>query len=298
MSLSPESAGPDGFPDTTLACVQMEPRVGHKAGNIARSLALIEQAAAQGAALVVLPELCSSGYSFVSRDEAFALAEELPGGEACEAWSAAARRLGIHLVAGVAEREAECLYNSAVVLGPQGYIGKYRKLHLWSQEHLFFEPGNLGLPVFATRIGRLGVAICYDGWFPEVYRLLAMRGADIVCMPTNWVPMKGQPAQRMAMANTLVMANAHCNGLSVACAGRIGTERGQPFIGQSLIVGAEGWPLAGPASADREEVLLTRLNLQASRQARHLNPFNDVMRDRRGDVYHPMLGSGWPMHRP
>jgi predicted amidohydrolase len=107
-------------------------------------------------------------------------------------------------------------------------------------------------------------------------------------MPTNWVPMPEQPADAMAMANVLVMANAHCNGLNVICANRIGTERGQPFIGRSLIVGAQGWPLAGPAAADREEILIARISLKQSRQARHLNPFNDVLRDRRDDVYGPV----------
>jgi len=124
-----------------------------------------------------------------------------------------------------------------------------------------------------------------------------MKGADIVCVPTNWVPMPGQSAERTAMANTLTMASAHSNGLNIVCANRIGTERGQPFIGQSLIVGAQGWPLAGPATPDREEILYARINLKQSRHARHLNAFNDVLRDRRDDIYDPMLGTGWPLPR-
>ena len=99
------------------------------------------------------------------------------------------------------------------------------------------------------------MAICYDGWFPETYRLAAVQGADIVCVPTNWVPMPAQPDDRPAMATTLTMAAAHSNGMAIACANRIGTERGQPFIGQSLIVGGDGWPVAGPASSDCEEIL-------------------------------------------
>jgi N-carbamoylputrescine amidase len=151
--------------------------------------------------------------------------------------------------------------------------------------------------VFHTELGRLGVMICYDGWFPEAYRLLAMQGVDIVCMPTNWVPMPEQPADRPAMATTLAMASAHSNGMNIVCANRTGTERGQPFVGQSVIVGAQGWPLAGPASHDGEEILYARINLKASRQARHLNAFNDVLRDRRDDIYDPMLGTGWPLPR-
>ena len=136
-----------------------------------------------------------------------------------------------------------------------------------------------------------------EAFFPETYRLLAMQGADIVCMPTNWVPMNGQPAERMAMANTLVMANAHSNGLTVACADRTGTERGQPFIGQSLIVSYTGWPIGGPASQDKEEIVYAEANLADARRGRNWNQYNQVLRDRRTDVYDEMLGAsatrGW-----
>ena len=297
MSLSRSLHDGNDFPDITVASVQMEPRVGHKADNLARSVGLIEHAAANRASVIVLPELANSGYVFASREEAFSLAEAVPDGESSRVWAAVAKSRNVHLVAGLVERAGDKLYNSAVVMGPKGHIGTYRKLHLWGDEHLFFESGDLGLPVFHTEIGRLAAVICYDGWFPEVYRVLALKGADLVCMPTNWVPMPGQDPQRMAMANTLAMANAHSNGLNIVCADRVGTERNQPFIGQSLIVGADGWPLAGPASADREEILYARINLKESRQARHLNGFNDVLRDRRDDVYGPMHGTGWPLPR-
>nr|WP_082572111.1 nitrilase family protein [Variovorax sp. Root434] len=285
------------FPDVVVASIQMAPKVGSKAANLKRSIELIEEAAGHGAVIAVLPELANTGYVFSSRREAFELAEAVPDGESASAWIDVARRCKIHVVAGIAERVEDRLYNAAIVAGPKGYIGTYRKLHLWGDEHLFFESGDLGLPVFHTEIGRLGAVICYDGWFPEVYRLLAMRGADIVCMPTNWVPMPGQAGEHMAMANTLAMANAHSNGLNIICADRIGTERGQPFIGQSLIVGAQGWPIAGPASKDREEILYASINLKETRRARHLNAFNDVLRDRRDDIYDPMLGTGWPLPR-
>jgi predicted amidohydrolase len=285
------------FPDVKVASIQMAPEIGSKAANLKRSVDLIEEAARHGAMVAVLPELANTGYVFASRAEAFALAESVPDGESSRAWLDVARRCKIHVVAGIAERAGDRLFNAALVAGPNGYIGTYRKLHLWGDEHLFFESGDLGLPVFHTEIGRLGAIICYDGWFPEVYRLLAMQGADIVCMPTNWVPMPGQIDGHVAMANTLAMANAHSNGLNIICADRVGTERGQPFIGQSLIVGAQGWPLAGPASPDGEEVLYASINLKKSRSARHLTAFNDVLRDRRDDIYDPMLGTGWKLPR-
>jgi len=289
-SYSPE----DGLlPDLIVAAVQMEPQVGRKDDNVATSIKLTEQAARAGAGVVVLPELTTSGYVFGSREEAFALAEQVPDGDSTQAWSELANRLGIYIVAGITERDGNRLYNSAVLVGPEGYIGVYRKLHLWNNEHLFFEPGNLGLPVFDTPIGRLAAIICYDGWFPEVYRLLAMQGADIIGMPTNWVPMAGASEKTPAMANTLALANAHINGVNIVCANRIGTEREQFFIGRSLIANAQGQCVAGPASADEEEVLYASINLKQSREAQHVNLFNNKLRDRRSDVYDPMLGSGW-----
>jgi predicted amidohydrolase len=280
-----------------IACIQMEPVVGEKEGNVERSLEFIAGAATNGARLIVLPELCNSGYVFHSRQEAFALAEEVPAGPTCRAWEAIAGELGVHIVAGVNERDGQALYNAAVLIGPSGHVGTFRKVHLWNEENLFFEPGNLGFPVFPTPLGRIGTFICYDGWFPESYRLCALQGADIVCIPTNWVPIPGQAEGRQAMANILCMAAAHSNSMFVAAADRVGVERGQPFIGQSLIVSHAGWPIAGPASPDREEIICADANLADARRERTWNAYNQVLRDRRTDVYGEMLGAavkrGW-----
>lgn len=281
----------------TVACIQMEPKVGEKDRNVARSVDLINTAADDGAVLVVLPELANSGYVFESREEAFALAEPIPGGPTCKAWAEVAAHRGLWIVAGIAEKAGDVLYNSAVLIGPKGHVGTFRKVHLWNEENLFFEPGDLGFPVFRTPIGRIGMMICYDGWFPEAWRLCALQGADIVCVPTNWVPIPGQDETREAMANILVMAAAHSNSIFVAAADRVGTERGQPFIGQSLIASYTGWPVAGPASAKKEETILAEINLADARRKRNWNEYNQPLRDRRGDVYGPMLGSladpGW-----
>lgn len=275
----------EGFPSTLVASIQMEPHIGNKADNVARSITAIEDAANRGAVLVVLPELANSGYVFSSREEAFSLAEQVPHGPSTDAWIEVAQRKNVYVVAGIAERDCDRLYNASVVIGPNGFLGKYRKLHLWADEHLYFEKGDLGLPVFHTPIGRIAVAICYDCWFPEVFRILAAKGADIVCVPTNWVPMPGQKADQLAMANMLAIAAAHSNGLNLICANRVGTERGQPFIGQSLIIGSNGWPLAGPADAVTEQTLIASINLKQSRHAKQLNEFNHVLGDRRLDVY-------------
>jgi predicted amidohydrolase len=280
-----------------VACLQMEPRVGEKERNVARSLELIARAADAGAQLAILPELCNSGYVFETRDEAFALAEPIADGPTTKTWMAAAAEHGMVIVAGIAEREGDNLYNAAVVVGPKGYIGTYRKNHLWGAENLFFEPGNLGMPVFHIGSGRIACAICYDIWFPETFRLAALQGADLLCVATNWVPMPQQPANLPVMANILAMGGAHSNSMFVAAADRVGTERGQPFLGNSIIVSHTGWPLAGPASFDREEMIVADMNLSDARRKRSLNDFNQLLRDRRIDVYDELLGAdvkrGW-----
>jgi predicted amidohydrolase len=268
-----------------IACIQMEPHVGDKAGNLAKSEAMIRAAAGQGARLLVLPELCNSGYVFKSRAEAFELSEPVPGGESCDIWRRLGHELGVTLVAGICERDGSALYNSAVVIGPEGHIGTFRKVHLWNEEALYFEPGNLGFPVFTTPVGRIGALVCYDGWFPESSRACALAGADILCVPTNWVPIPGQDPKREAMANILLMAAAHMNAIFIAAADRVGTERGQPFIGQSLVVSYSGWPIGGPASPDKEEIVYADVNLADARRSRSWNQFNHILRDRRPDAY-------------
>jgi N-carbamoylputrescine amidase len=267
-----------------VACVQMEPEVGEKRNNVSRSVELIETAANRGAALVVLPELVNTGYVFKDRHEALELSELVPGGETTATWSEVAVRLNLFIVAGIAERSGEALYNSAVVIGPSGYVGRFRKVHLWGDEKKIFAPGDLGFPIFEAPFGRLSVAICYDGWFPETYRAAALQGADILCVPTNWVPMPGQPKDRQAMANTLIMAGAHSNNIFIVCADRIGVERGQPFEGQSLIVDRHGWPIAGPASRDHEEILVAEIEVRTS-SGRSIGDDNDVLQDRRPEIY-------------
>ncbi len=271
----------------TVAAIQMEPLIGEKARNIAHSLSLLQAAVQRGAELLVLPELADSGYVFGSKEEALGLAENIPGGPAVTAWSGFARERGVYVVAGVCERgPGETLYNSAVLIGPEGLLGTFRKVHLWEQENRFFAPGDLGFPVFDLPWGRVGVMICYDGWFPESFRSCALGGADVVCIPTNWVPMPDQPKGREMMANTLVMAGAHSNGMFIVAADRVGVERGQPFLGSSLIVAPTGFPLAGPASVDSEESLLATIEPSRARACRALNEFNHLLGNRRPDQYH------------
>ncbi|HHV79182.1 MAG TPA: hydratase [Firmicutes bacterium] len=274
-----------------VAVVQMEPVIGDKEANLAKSVSYINAAADNGATLIVLPELCNTGWVLNDREEAFSLAEPVPDGPTTKSWVELAAQRKVFIVAGITEREGPVLYNSSVLIGPEGYIGTYRKTHLWGQEKLFFEPGNLGFPVFYTPLGRIAMLICYDAWFPEAWRLCALKGADIVCTCNNWVPTRTQPEGEKPMANYVSMVAANVNSIFVAAADRIGVERGQPFIGQSIIVAPSGWIIAGPASVDKEEILYADCNLAGARKTKSWGPFNMPLRDRRQDIYDVMLGA-------
>lgn len=277
-----------------LAVIQCDPQVGVErcVHNLHNALHLAHQAAENGANLIVLPELVTTGYAFASRAEAFAHAEAIPDGPSCEVLMDFAREHRVYLAAGVAEREGMQLYDSAVLVGPAGFIGKYRKAHLWNQEKLWFTPGNLGFPVFDTPIGRIGLLICWDIWFPEVPRILAQQGADIICSLNNWVwtPPPLFDATGKCMASYLTITAAHVNNVYIAAANRIGTDRGERFLGCSLIAGVNGWPIGEVASAENEAILYADVDLVASRSAPIWNSLNDLHRDRRADLYDSMLG--------
>nr|WP_010281123.1 nitrilase family protein [Bacillus timonensis] len=277
-----------------VAVVQMDPQVGlaNKEGNIEKTLSFIEQASNNGANLIVLPELCNTGYSFENRLDAFAHAEPVPGGPTIEKWMEKAKEKNVYIAAGITEVDGEKLYNTSVLIGPKGYIGKYRKTHLWNQEKLFFTPGDIGYPVFETEIGRIGLLICWDIWFPEVARILSMQGADIICSCNNWVftppPLFDESGK--CMATYLTMVASHTNNVFIAAADRVGVEKDSKFLGCSLISGTNGWPLTGPAEPEGETILQASIDLSDARTAPIWNDLNDLVRDRRTDLYDEMLG--------
>ena len=282
----------------TIACLQFEPRIGEVEANLDALDRLARAAAAQGAELIVAPELADSGYVFADRAELSRLAAPIPSGAPSRRLEGLARELGVHIVSGLAEARAGRFHNSAALFGPDGFIGAYRKLHLWDVETTVFDRSPPEAPVFDTALGRIALAVCYDGWFPELFRRYALAGAQVVAVPTNWVPMPGQPEDASAMANILHQAAAHSNGLIIACADRVGVERGQPFIGRSVIVDATGFLLAGPASADAEEILLARATPGAAAATRQVTPRNTVLSDRREDAYGPGFGPTDPDAAP
>jgi len=270
-----------------IAAAQYEPRVGELEHNHEAALAWTRRAVEQHAQLVVLPELASSGYVFEADSEAERAAEDPRDGPLVAALSRLTADSGAYVVVGLNERGAGRRHNSAVLIGPEGPLATYRKLHLFNNEKSWFEPGA-DLPLVELPFGKVGMIICFDLWFPEPVRALALAGAELIAVPTNWVASFKRTVyddRGYCQGNYVAMATAAQNAVVMACADRVGTERGTRFLGASIIVGADGWPVAGPASPDREELLIADVDLDGVEQARTRTPRNHLLEDRRPDAY-------------
>jgi N-carbamoylputrescine amidase len=250
----------------------------------------IKNLAQQGAELVVLQELHNSLYFCLEEDvNSFELAEPIPG-PSTTFFGQLAKECGVVLVTSLFERRAPGLYhNTAVVLEKDGTIaGKYRKMHIPDDpgyyEKFYFTPGDLGFKPIDTSVGRLGVLVCWDQWYPEAARLMALQGAELLIYPTaigfdtNDTPDE-QQRQRMAW-QTVQRGHAVANGLPVVTVNRVGTES-QIFWGTSFVAGPQG-ELLYEASADKEEQAVVEVDLRRSEQVRRWWPF---LRDRRIDEY-------------
>lgn len=228
--------------------------------------------------LYVLPELFNTGYLFKSKDELFALAEPIPDGETTHRLGEFAANHDCFIVAGIAEQEGENFYNSVILVGPDGYISTYRKIHLFDEEKPWFTPGNVPFKIHDIGIAKIGIMICFDWVFPESARSLAIMGADIICHPANLV----LPYCQDAMVTRCLE-----NGLFAITANRIGSEsrggRTLNFTGMSQITANHGEILAR-ASSDKEEVAVVEINPELAR-SKQLTPYNDLLSDRRPDLY-------------
>jgi predicted amidohydrolase len=219
----------------TCAAVQTQPVLADQKSNLKQSLALIDQCASKGAKLIVFPECSLTGYCFDSREEAEGAAEEIPG-PLTEALAAKAQEMDIFVLAGRLEREEDGLYNAGVLVGPGGiFYQTYRKTHLpYLGVDRFVDPGEGPLEVIDTEIGRIGVLICYDLFFPEPARALMLKGVDLLLLLTNW------PTGREANVDFVVKCRARENHLYVIAANRTGVERGTRFFGRSQICDPNG----------------------------------------------------------
>ena len=283
-----------------VALVQQRVRADRDA-NIAASVASIRSAAAQGAQLVVLQELHTGSYFCQTEDTAcFDLAEPIPG-PSSELFGALARELAVVIVTSLFERRAPGLYhNTAVVLERDGSIaGTYRKMHIPDDpafyEKFYFTPGDLGFEPIQTSVGKLGVLVCWDQWYPEAARLMALAGAEMLIYPTaiGWDPRDDQAEKLRQLDAWITVQRSHAvaNGIPVLCANRVGLEpdpsgtgAGIGFWGSSFAAGPQG-ELLSRGGGD-EELLVVELDRGRSEQVRRIWPF---LRDRRIDAYADLL---------
>jgi 5-aminopentanamidase len=260
-----------------VAVVQTNPVFGEVRANVRDAVSLMESASAD---LYILPELCTTGYNFLSADEAASLAEPVDGYASAEFVKFAAGR-GCHVVFGLAER-GDRIYNSALLVGPGGIVSAYRKVHLFFREKLCFSPGNLGFPVADIPGCRIGLMICFDWIFPESARTLALAGAQIIAHPSNLVT----PYCPDAMVTRCLE-----NRVFSVTANRVGREnRGGAdltFIGLSEIVAPNGKILT---RRDAMSPGITVADISpGDASEKRFNEFNELFNDRRADQYHPSL---------
>ena len=282
-------------PSLTVGLVQ-HPCTDDTEANLTTTLTGIRDAAGQGARLILLQELHRSLYFCQTEDiENFRLAEPVPG-PTTDQLADVARELGVVIVASLFERRSAGLYhNTAVVLDQDGSrAGLYRKMHIPDDpgyhEKFYFTPGDTGFTPIPTSLGNLGVMVCWDQWYPEAARLMALAGADMLLYPTaiGWDPRdSGDEQQRQLEAwQTIQRSHAIANGLPVLSCNRTGIETGDNghgihFWGSSFVTGPQGEILA-QAPSDQASVLIASLDLQRSESTRQIWPF---LRDRRIDAY-------------
>lgn len=262
----------------------------------------IREVAARGAQLIVLQELHNSLYFCQTEDTSvFDLAETIPG-PSTERFGKLARELNVVIVTSLFERRAPGLYhNTAVVIENDGSIaGKYRKMHIPDDpayyEKFYFTPGDLGFEPIQTSVGKLGVLVCWDQWYPEAARLMAMSGADMLIYPTaiGWESADSKDEKNRQKEAWVISQRAHAiaNGLPVVSVNRVGHEpdpsgvtNGIQFWGNSFVAGPQGEMIA-LAGNEQEENLVVDISLNQSEQVRRIWPF---FRDRRIDAYHEIV---------
>ena len=270
MTLYGNNQNPIGIPMAKMVkagFLQFEPILGEQEKNISRIRTLLEQAA--NADLIVIPELANSGYNFESKEQAIQLAEYIDNSPYLNFLLEQAKKYNLYIVSGFHEIDNGLLYNTSVLVGPNGLIGKYRKIHLFMNEFDFFEKGNLGLPVFDIGICKIGMLICFDWVFPEVWRILALKGADIICHPSNLV---------LPYAQQAVPVHGMINKTFNITANRYGTERGVTFSGKSIISNPTGETIA-IAAADKDEVCIVDIDINQARNKMITNR-NNIFDDR------------------
>ena len=266
-----------------IAAVQIEPKLMKIRENLGSILSATKEAADNQANLIVFPECSLSGYIFSSRQEALPFAETIPG-SSIEKLISLCQKLKVHVILGLLEKERDKLFNAAVLLGPRGLIGKYRKNHLpFLGIDRFVDIGDKPFQVHQTPIGKIGVHICYDVVLPESSRVMTLLGADVLVLPANFPRVRGEK-----FMTYVVSARAIENRVHMVAANRVGDERGYSFSGLSKIVNASG-EILSLASPDKEEIIYGEVSLESARR-KHITitpgEFEvDHIKDRRPELY-------------
>ena len=273
---------------TNIACVQMDVEMGNVAANLKRIVDRIHQSAERGAQLAIFPECALTGYCFDSLEEAAQFAEPIDG-PSSKAIVDACSETGTHAVVGFIERDGSSFYNAAMLVGPDGVIGNYRKVHLpFLGVDRFLTPGDKPFRVFELPFGRIGINICYDASFPEAARALKLLGAELIVLPTNW------PTGAWRTAEFIINTRACENHVNFAAVNRCGVERGWEFIGRSKVVDVNGDTIA-EAAREGEEMLIVEVDLAEANKNKIVNVAGsyeiDRLADRRPEFYEIITAS-------
>ena len=265
-----------------IAGVQMDVTIGRIDDNVDKMISRLKTTVSQGAALTIFPECSATGYCFDSREEAREFAQPVPG-PIVNRMIDACRDADTFAVFGMLESDADAVFNAAVLVGPQGLIGSYRKVHLpFLGADMFTDFGDRPFAVQQVGDIRIGMNICYDSAFPEASRVLAIQGADLIALPTNW------PPGAECVAENAIATRAMENAVYYAAINRVGTERGITFIGRSRICAPSGKTLAVGSETD-EQILYAEIDPLVSRNKRVVRiPGKhaiDRMADRRPEMY-------------
>lgn len=297
--------------------VQFNPTFGKKDENVDRTISLIRRTNAD---LLVCPELCTTGYLFISEEEVAEAAEEIPG-PTTEVWKEISNERELFLVAGIAERAGNAIYNSAVLICPDGRIEVYRKAHLFDEEKRWFSPGNTPFEVYDIGVTKIGMMVCFDWIFPEVMRILSLKGAEIICHPANLVLPYCQDAMiTRCLENQVFAITANRTGVedrSKRAIPSVGeyvpiSERGQQetrsmesiekadkrlrYTGKSQIVSPEGQILT-KAGEIGEAARVVNIDPNEA-QDKAINSLNNLFDDRREDLYSPILAQSTELAKP
>ena len=272
-----------------LAQITGDPYAAHE--NRELSVRAAREAFEREARVVVLPEMIVPGY-VADRDGLMPIAEPVDG-PSVEAWTALAAQHDGYLAGGFCEREGDALFNTAVVVGPDGLLLHYRKLHLFAAEKDAFAPGDLGLPVARTPFGVVGLCICYDLRFVETARILALLGAELILVPTAWIPGFDQERwdeRGMCPQARGAVLQANLDQVFIACASQAGRRDGLEFLGSSVLADPRGRVVLGPLPKADDEIALTEIDLAAATEAQRRSDSIRPREDRRTDVYRLLVG--------